>query len=165
MNGKLPILIAAALALFVSNCEKIQSYPPVPHIQYLSCSLTDTVDILSNKVKVLSVNFSFEDGDGDLFRDTTIEDSLCKIYYTVFQQKNGSKVPMTNSSLPPYYNFPWDPLMERTGQNKLQKGTMTFNYSFNLPFPVDTVNLVFFITDGSNHKSNIVEVPVNIILK
>lgn len=152
------------LVFFAYCCEKIRSYPAEPHIKYISYSLSNATDTLQNKVRVLTVAFSFEDGDGDLFRDSTRNDSTSKIYYIIYKHVNGTKIKVSDTSLPSSFNFPWDPIMSRNGQDKLQKGTIKFNYFFNYPLPFDTINFEFFITDGLLNKSNHEIIPSDIIL-
>ena len=152
--------------LLTSSCDKLTSYPATPSIDYDSYKLVDTVDdpTLRNPIKMLEVTFKFVDGDGDLF---TADTSVRSLFLTFYQKINGDFVKVPDSTLftKPAISFPYSSLMDRTGQNKTQKGTITFDYPFYYPMPFDTIEMEFYITDLAGNKSNVVKIPKEIPLK
>ena len=83
--------------------------------------------------------------------------------------KNKGGIMVLSSGLDPLlpYSKYRIPYMERTGQNKILKGTIsvTFLYTFYDPKDNDTIKYDFYIKDRADHKSNTVptcEIPVSV---
>ena len=152
------------------SCDKIKSYSDVPHIDFLSYQLLATTDPdLGNPQKTLVINFKFVDGDGDLF-DPDAPDSTninkSKLFLTIYQKLNGVFIQVPDSFFltPLSARLPYDPVEDRTGQDKTQKGTIQYRYSFVYPMPFDTIQVKFYITDMAEHHSDTIQIPADIAL-
>lgn len=160
-------LIAILTAFSVGSCRKIQVLPPEPHIEFTSFAVFDTTDILGNSCKGGRLKFYFEDGDGDLGLKAaeTGETDTTNMFLTLFRKANGvfTEVPDNDLMKPSPYRIPY---LERTGQNKILKGTIsvTFLYLFYMPEDNDTVMYKFYIKDRAEHYSDTVstcEIPLS----
>jgi len=153
------LMLILLIAIFAGSCHKIQQLPPEPSVKYLSFIVFDTTDILGNSCKGGRLNFYFEDGDGDLGLRTpeTGETDTTNLFLTLYRKTNGAmvQVPANDPIKPSNYRIPY---MERTGQNKILKGTIsvTFLYLFYSPVDTDTVRYDFYIKDRADHSSNTV---------
>jgi hypothetical protein len=150
------IIILAAVAF--ASCVKIQQLPPVPKIEFTSFEVFDTTDILGNDCKGGRLNFYFEDGDGDLGlhpAESAEESDTTNLFLTLFRKTGGimAQVPDNDLMKPSAYRIPY---MERTGQNKILKGTIsvTFLYLFYVPADNDTIRYDFYIKDRAGNISN-----------
>ena len=145
------------IAIFAGSCRKIQQLPPEPRVDFLSFAVFDTTDILGNSCKGGRLNFYFEDGDGDIGLRTpeTGETDTTNLFLTLYRKTNGVMVQVPDNDImkPSNYRIPY---MERTGQNKILKGTIsiTFLYLFYSPADTDTVRYDFYIEDRADNFSN-----------
>lgn len=153
-TGSLAIFI---FVLFISaSCVKIQTLPPEPYIEYTSFEIFDTV-ILGNEAKGGRLKFYFEDGDGDLGlnppADGQTADST-NIFLTLYRKSEGIMEPAPeNDPLKPLgYRIPY---MERPGQNKILKGTISVTFLYLFYFESDTISYDFYIKDRAAHESNV----------
>jgi len=161
------IILFFSILIANNSCEKVKSYSPIPAIEIKSYNL---IDVDSNKIKRLTIEFSFVDGDGDLFspQDTINKDSLAStLFWTYFEKVDGVFVQVSDSSFktPLYLHFPYSDVMQRNGQNKTQKGTFEYTIDYFYPMPYDTMEIEFYVVDVALHKSNVVRTPNEIILK
>ncbi len=146
------LTVTAAVA-----CKKIEQLPPEPRIEFRNFAVFDTTDMLGNSCKGGRLTFYFEDGDGNLGLPTPDETSsdTTNLFLKLFRKVNGimTEVPDDDILKPSNYRIPF---MERTGQNKILKGTIsiTFLYLFYLPESTDTLRYDFYIKDRSNNLSN-----------
>ncbi len=162
------IVLIFSILIANNSCDKVTSYPPEPELEFKSYTLsivkdTSVKDTSKRKIigKSLKFEFSFVDGDGDLFSpiDTTnLNSPVSKLFWTYFEKRNGEFVQVSDSSLktPTYFHFPYSDVMKRDGQNKTQKGTFEYTYLFYNPIPYDTLEIEFYIVDMAEHKSNVV---------
>jgi hypothetical protein len=60
------LVIILIFILALGSCRKIEQLSPIPHIEFTSFTVFDTLDILGNSAKGGRLKFYFEDGDGDL---------------------------------------------------------------------------------------------------
>lgn len=131
--------------------------PAVPHIEFTNFTIFDTTDILGNKCKGGRLRFHFEDGDGDLGLNATsdIGTDSSNIFFTLFRKKGGIILPtLDNDPLKPSsYRIPF---MERLGQNKILKGTISVTFLYLFYSPADTIRYDFYIKDRAQNESNIV---------
>jgi hypothetical protein len=153
------VLIPAAtllFLLFLISCGKIEKLPPVPVIAFKSFEVFDSTDILGNKIKGGRLVFHFQDGDGDLGLDvprvTGLLDST-NLFFTLYRKSGSSfpEVPADDPSRPSPYRIPF---MDRQGQNKILKGTITITFLYFFYSPADTMKYKFYIKDRAQNLSN-----------
>lgn len=161
------LFIIASLVLFISGCEKAESYSEVPYIEFKSYRVFDTIVPGFPQNKVAAITFSFVDGDGDIgyrsdIADTTKRDNL---YFSRYEQRNG-KLINVDSLLKDSIKFsiPYDDVMNREGQNKTLKGSIKINLD-ELIINYDTIKYDFYIIDRAGNKSNIAQTPEIVGLK
>ncbi|MCX6332824.1 MAG: hypothetical protein NT092_00785 [Bacteroidia bacterium] len=152
----IPVVIAI---IALASCKKIETLPDTPHIEFRSFAVFDTSDILDNNCKGGRLNIYFEDGDGDLGLEPPVyeNDDTVDMYFTLYRKKGTifSEVPGNDPIHPSDYRIPY---MERTGQNKALRGTIsvTFLYLYYSPEDTDTVKYEFYIKDRAQHISDTV---------
>lgn len=146
----LPIIILAY------SCRKLQSLPPEPHIEYRSFEVFDTTDILGNEAKGGRLEFYFEDGDGDVGMNppTGAEEDTNNLIITLYRKINGvmTLAPSNDPLWPSAYRIPF---MDRTGQNKILKGTIDVTFLYLFYKPTDTIMYDFYIKDRALNESNV----------
>lgn len=145
------------LLVITFSCRKIEQMPPEPSIEFQSFRVFDTTDILGNKCKGGRLSFTFQDGDGNVglqSADKTGGDTT-NLFFILYRKENGvmKQVPDNDLMKPSSYRIPY---MERTGQNKILKGTIsvTFLYLFYSPSENDTIRYDFWLKDRSENLSN-----------
>jgi hypothetical protein len=164
----LVIILIAVLAL--GSCRKIVQLSPIPHIEFTSFTVFDTLSPLGNSDKAGKLKFYFEDGDGNLgLQDPegTSTDTIKNLYFNSYRKIAGIMVQITDTADPVKafdYRIPY---MERTGQNKILKGTIsvTFLYTFYEPKDSDIIRYDFFIKDRLDNVSETVstcEIPISV---
>lgn len=155
------LVLISTVLIILGSCRKIVHLPAVPHIEFTNFQIFDTTDILGNKTKGGRLKFYFEDGDGDLGLNTPSgnqSDTAKNVYLTLFKKTDGNMLPATEIDplLPsPYYRIPF---MERLGQNKILKGTIsvTFLYLYYSIEKNDTIRYDLYIQDRALNESNTV---------
>jgi hypothetical protein len=146
------------LTLFMMiSCGKLEQRPETPHIEFRSFTVFDTTDILGNDSKGGRLKFYFEDGDGDVGLEPPEGENIdsTNLFFTMYRKVNDTMVEIPEDDIlhPSDYRIPY---MEREGQNKILKGTIsvTFLYLFYSPTDTDTVRYDFFIKDRAGNLSN-----------
>jgi hypothetical protein len=156
------------LALMLGSCHKIIQLPDTPYIKFTSFAVFDTTDILGNICKGGRLKFYFEDGDGDLGLKAAEsgETDTSNLFLTLYRKTSGiiTEVPDNDLMKPSDYRIPY---MERTGQNKILKGTIdvTFFYQFYEPTDSDIFKYRFYIKDRAENYSDTVftsEIPLSV---
>ena len=146
----LPLIIAV-------SCRKIVQLPPEPKIEFLNFAVFDTTDILGNFCKGGRLSFHFEDGDGNIGLKTPdgTDTDTTNLFFTLYRKVGGvmTEVPGNDIMKPSGYRIPY---MERTGQNKILKGTIavTFLYLFYSAEDTDTIRYDFYLKDRADNLSN-----------
>jgi hypothetical protein len=145
------------IILSLGSCRKIEQLPAIPSIEFTSFTIFDTTDILDNVIKGGRLNFYFEDGDGDLGLDEPyyFEDTdTTNLFFTMYRKIDGVMVPASDDDLlkPSSYRIPY---MERLGQNKILKGTISVTFMYLFYAPGDTIRYDFYIKDRAGNESNI----------
>jgi hypothetical protein len=154
---KLPAILIL-LTLSVISCFKVEKLPPEPNINFKSFQVFDSTDILGNKIKGGRLNFSFEDGDGDLGLTApnakTIQDST-NLFFILYRKTTGKyKLAPTNDPLKPSsYRIPY---MDRQGQNKILRGNISVTFLYLFAGPSDTIMYQFYVKDRAMHSSDTV---------
>jgi hypothetical protein len=145
------------LTIFLGSCGKIEQLSAVPLIEFRNFTVFDTIDILGNHSKGARLLFYFEDGDGDLGLDqpTSENSDTINLYLSLYRKRNG----VMTTALPndPLYRAGYRiPYMERLGQNKILKGTMTVSFLYSAYTSRDTIMYDIKIKDRAGNESNIV---------
>jgi len=155
-NRFLSLIIIIFFCLY--SCKKVEQLPAAPHIEYTSFTIFDTTDILGNNSKGGRLKFHFEDGDGDLglnapSQSDTLADST-NLFFTLFRKEGGVMVaaPDNDPLKPSSYRIPY---MERLGQNKILKGTISVTFLYLFYSPSDTIRYDFYIKDRALNESNV----------
>ncbi len=150
----LAIIIIAVLTL--DSCRKIQTLPAIPHIEFRSFAVFDTIDILGNVTKGGRLKFYFEDGDGNIGLQPPSGDQpdTTNLFFTLFRKSNGLMVqaPDNDPLKPSPYRIPY---LERLGQNKILKGTISVTFLYLFYTSADTISYDFYLTDRAMNESNI----------
>lgn len=150
------LIIAVSFTLLILSCGKIEKLPPEPNIRFTSFELFDTTDILGNGYKAGRLKFYFEDGDGDMGlnppEDGISADST-NLFFSLYRRAGGVLIPAPDNDplKPSDYRIPY---MERSGQNKILRGTVSVTFLYMLATPDDTIKYEFYIKDRAEHISN-----------
>lgn len=148
-------LIHLLFVLAACSCKKIETLPPVPKIEFKSFTTFDTTDILGNKTKGGRLRFYFEDGDGDLgLKGLSFEQTdTTNLFFNLYRKRNGSmELAQEGDPLKPSpYTIPF---MDRTGQNKILKGTIDVTFFYLFYNRTDTIMYDFYVRDRANNDSN-----------
>jgi hypothetical protein len=143
--------------IFLNACKKVVQLPAVPHIEFTSFAIFDTTDILGNNSKGGRLKFHFEDGDGDLgLNDPTGgQTDSTNLFFTLFRKEGGVmlQAPDNDPLKPSSYRIPY---MDRLGQNKILKGTISVTFLYLFYSPADTIRYDFYIKDRALNESNVV---------
>jgi hypothetical protein len=143
--------------LTVVSCSKIETLSDIPHIEFRSFKVFDTTDLLGNDCKGGRLNFYFEDGNGDIGLEPPVYefDDTVDLFFTLYRKSGNvfSEVPEGDLMHPYNYRIPY---MERTGQNKILKGTISvfFNYTYYQVENTDTLKYEFYLIDRAENKSD-----------
>ena len=152
---KFQVILLIAFITIVS-CKKIVQLPAVPHVEFTSFAVFDTLDILGNIAKGGRLKFYFEDGDGDLGLDapSDIQPDTTNLFFTLYRKTNGTMVPAGDNDplKPSSYRIPY---MERLGQNKILKGTIAVTFLYLFYSPGDTIRYDFYVQDRALNQSNV----------
>jgi hypothetical protein len=143
--------------IFLGSCKPIEQLPDIPHIEFTSFSVFDTTDILGNDCKGGRLRFYFEDGNGDLGLDAAEGGGpdTTNLFLKLYRKTGGvmAEVPDNDLLKPSDYRIPY---MERTGRNKILKGTITvsFLYTFYEPKDSSIIRYDFYIKDRALNVSD-----------
>jgi hypothetical protein len=150
------LVIVLICVLALGSCQKIEQLPATPHIEFTSFTVFDTTDILGNIAKAGRLKFYFEDGDGDLGLEAPSQNQIdtTNLFLTLFRKTGGNMVAAPeNDPLKPFsYRIPY---LERLGQNKILKGTITVTLLYSFYSPNDTIRYDFYIKDRALNESNV----------
>jgi hypothetical protein len=150
-------LLLIIIIIGLASCHKIEQLPAVPNIEFTSFTVFDTTDILGNKSKGGRLRFHFEDGDGDLGLNapTNKQPDSTNLFFTLFRKKDGVMLPAPDNDplKPSSYRIPY---MERTGQNKIMKGTISVTFLYLFYSVTDTIRYDFYLKDRALNESNVV---------
>jgi hypothetical protein len=168
MNKIKHLAIISVVILAACSCRKIEKLSPIPHIEFRSFSVFDSIDPLGNFVKGGRLKFYFEDGDGDLglkSSETELSDTI-DLFFDSFRKISGSMVHITDSTDPVIAYKYTIPYMERQGVNKILKGiiSVSFLYLYYEPRDSDIIRYDFHIKDRAENMSDTVstcEIPLS----
>jgi hypothetical protein len=151
------INLAVIAGMFaMASCLKIEELPDIPHIEFRSFTVFDTIDILGNNSRGGRLLFYFEDGNGDVGLDAPTKDQTdtTNLFFTLYRKTKGQMVqaPANDPLRPSSYRIPY---MERTGQNKILKGTVSVVFFYLFYSAADTISYDFYIEDRAMNQSNV----------
>lgn len=158
---KRSVLMIGIISLLIWSCIKTEPVSPIPAISFQSFNVFLGYDsLLDQYLPVGELEFDFIDGDADigLYREdvdtVTWRESNYNVFLATYQKIDTSYVFVEpDSSNPPSYYKIWhNEKLDRTGQNKTIKGTITITI-YDLP-SFDTIRYEFFIRDRAGHSSN-----------
>lgn len=167
MNKTVYTVFFSLLVLTAGSCKKIEQLPPEPFIEFRSFEILDTTDILGNSAKAGRLKFYFEDGDGNIGLREPSESPLpdsTNLFFTLYKKIAGEMVQASaNDPIKPYpYRIPY---LERLGQNKILKGTITVTFLYLFYNPTDTIKYDFYLKDRTLNESNVESTAEIIISK
>jgi hypothetical protein len=151
-----PVIFSLVL-LAAGSCKKIVQLPPEPHIEFTSFTVFDTVDILGNDGKAGRLKFYFEDGDGNVGLNepsgNPVADST-NLFFTLYRKTNGEMISASENDplRPSPYRIPF---MDRQGQNKILKGTISVTFLYLFYNASDTIKYDFYLRDRALNDSNL----------
>jgi len=156
MKKNRSLLLIAIIIIGMGSCRKIEHLPAVPSIEYLNFTVFDTTDPLGNKSKGGRLKFHFEDGDGDLGLNAPADSTMdsTNLFLSLYRKTGGVFVAAAaNDPLKPSpYRIPY---MERLGQNKILKGTISVTFMYLFYNPSDTIKYDFYVKDRALNESNV----------
>jgi hypothetical protein len=142
--------------ILAASCRKIEELPATPRIEFQSFEIFDTTDILGNKSKGGRLKFYFEDGDGNvgLKQPQASGDDSTNLFFTLYKKTNGIMQPASKNDplTPAAYRVPY---MERLGQNKILKGTISVTFLYLFFTTADTISYEFYLEDRDYKESNL----------
>jgi hypothetical protein len=149
------LAVTTIVLILLASCRKIAHLSPVPHIAYTSFRIFDTTDILGNVAKGGRLKFTFEDGDGDLGLNAP-SDSLSdttNLFFRLYRKIGGIMVlaPPNDPIAPSAYRIPF---MDRQGQDKTLKGTISVTFLYLFYSPADTIKYDFWVKDRALNVSD-----------
>jgi hypothetical protein len=152
------IFIIIITLLVLDSCRKIEHLPATPRIEFTSFAVFDTIDPLGNFGKGGRLKFYFEDGDGDLglTQPSDFQPDTANLFLSLYRKIDGIMEPVfdKNDPLLPYSSYRI-PYMERVGQNKILKGTISVTFLYMDYSQDDTIRYDFYIMDRALNESNL----------
>jgi hypothetical protein len=151
------LVVISVAVIALGSCRKIEQLSPIPHIEFTRFNIFDTTTILGS-YKAGTLVFKFEDGDGDvgLQAPSGLQIDTTDLFLALFRKRNGVMDSVTDKTDPllPYsaYRIPY---MERTGVNKVLKGTISITLLYLSYSEGDTIKYDFYIEDRALNKSNV----------
>ena len=156
------LFIPGLLILGLAACIKTEQVSPIPEIHFKSLDLVDTLDTLGNHIKMGKLKFSFIDGYADFGIDTEFDTTRpdsenYNIFLIPFKKIDTLYYPVEEdpSNPPPYYRLLRADALDRIGQNKTVRGTVTLFIGYYPTPDYDTMRYEFYIIDRAFHRSNV----------
>ena len=149
-------LFLVILAIVASGCEQIQKYPDTPTVEYKGFDLYQSQDALGNNILLGELQIGFTDGDGDIGIEqpdsAASADSLkYNLFVTLWSFTNNAWTEVDDDASVQNFRIPY---IERTGQNKTLKGTITVSIEYK-SIQHDTIRYTFYLIDRQYHHSNV----------
>ena len=150
------LLLIIAVIIVFGACRKVEDISPVPNIEFTRFTIFDTFDILGNRSKGGRLDFTFEDGDGNIGIQPPAanQPDTSNLFFTLFRKTDGEMVeaPANDPLTPSSDRIPY---MVRLGQNKVLKGTMSITFMYLFYAKTDTISYDFYLMDREMNESNI----------
>jgi len=152
------------IAITFVSCVKTEPVLPIPEITFKSLEVYYAYDtLLEQYLPIGELVFSFIDGNADigLYEEDVIDDTTgwdernYNVFLTPYQKLDTLYylIESDSSNPPPYYTIWHNTKLDRVGQNKTIKGTITLTLS-DMP-QYDTIRYEFFIRDRAGNDSNL----------
>jgi len=150
-------------ATAMTACRPVVSYPEEPAISFTSITVTDSLDVLENPIKLVIINFHLIDGNGDVGLDSTYIDGPFhpdsafhhNLIIKEFYRDNDRFVEVPLPAGLKKYRIPD---LTRSGQNKtlIADVSVKIEYPYNqaLPLPYNEMQYQFYLFDRAFNKSN-----------
>lgn len=158
MRFIIPLMLVIILTI---SCRKIEILPPEPYVEFKSFAVFDTTDILGNAARAGKLKFYFEDGDGDLGLPLPADElsfDTINLFFSLYRKTDGVMTPVAEDDplKPGGYRIPY---MERQGQNKILKGTISVTFLYFTYSEADILRYDFYIKDRAGNESNTESTP------
>ena len=152
------MIILPAIFL-LTGCPAPKVLPDIPSVEFVSFLLELKTNALGNNIMTGTLDFHFEDGDGDIGFNASVDslnlpDTLkYNLFLTILEKVNGKYHAVDTSKLEtkPFYRIP--PL-DREGQNKTLRGEIEVEIEYYTR-DYDTLKYSFYIMDRAFHRSNV----------
>lgn len=149
-------LLIITIIIVLGACRKVEDISPIPSIEFVKFAVFDTFDILGNSSKGGRLDFTFEDGDGNIGFDSPAanQPDTSNLFFNLFRKVDGEMVeaPANDPLTPSAYRVPY---MVRLGQNKVLKGTISITFLYLFYTSTDTIRYDFYLLDRDMNISNI----------
>ncbi|MCQ2975197.1 MAG: hypothetical protein MJ211_10375 [Bacteroidales bacterium] len=165
-------LLIIVLFTGIYACEELESYGPMPEVEFVKVYLADTIDALKNNVIHQKIYLNVIDGDGNLGlnkEDSSGNFSIDSIYYhnlflTVnYKDSTGNYNLLKDLSENLKYRIPYN---KPVGQNKYLKAEIKVDLDIPKSYiKYDTIQYEFYVYDRELNKSNICkscDIPINL---
>jgi len=146
----------AFLILVFSGCElETERYSFIPQIEFKELIVKDSLDLLGNPSRLITLHFYLIDGNGDIgpiYNPDYIGNCNLELYYLkdgIYQQ---------DTAILDTLRWPTIPYVGDLGQDKTLKADIFIDYAYNT-FPTNSYTSFFytvFVYDMSLNKSNII---------
>lgn len=156
------ILYIFALAISaICACEKLETYPDIPQVEFVQVYLADTIDKLENQMKFQKITIKVTDGDGNLgYRRTDVEgvygpesEFYNNLKIGISVKKGGEYQRLEALSKNLGYRLPYH---EPMGQNKFLRADVEIKVEIPLPnMDFDTIRYDFQVWDRDLNPSEI----------
>ncbi len=157
---KISLFLLITIFAGLTGCVKEQTYPPEPHIEYVSFMTNTGTD---GKDSLGLITISYTDGDGNigLFEWDTVEPLKYNYYLKLMQQIDGQMVEVIPVN--PAVNFNARiPILTPVGRNKNIKGEIARTlelYFASQALQSDIIAFEIYIKDRALNKSNVIITP------
>lgn len=152
-----------ALLLLLAGCKKVVDYPDIPAVSFTSLTSQDSIDVLDNPVKRVTLTFHLIDGDGNMGLAATDNtgpfspDSA--FYFNLFiQEYKNENGTFTMVPAPGGLKTYRIPDLTPSGQNKTLIAdisvTIEYPYTSADPLPFNEFRYEFYVVDRSFNLSN-----------
>lgn len=155
-------MLLALILGWICSCEKLESYPNEPSVEFLQVYIADTVTEMGNDMKYQKITIRVTDGDGNLGLDrsetTGVYSPESEYYNNLFitiseKQADGSYQELKSLSEGLGYRIPYK---APVGQNVFLRAEVSITLETPLAFmDYDTIRYSFKVVDKDLNESEI----------
>jgi len=157
------LLIIGLILTFIIGCVETEPVSTIPEITFKNFELFVAYDTFQERDMLFGkLKFDFIDGNADIglyYQEDTISwnENNYNVYLKPYEKVDSQyfKIPDDSLNLPPYFIIAHNDKLDRVGQNKTIKGSITINIEYFILPPYDTIRYEFFIRDRDGNKSNV----------